>query len=97
LGIPVINVDLWNFNWKIFRNLTGIETANDISELDELLRRFTTAANASHLNDGSRQLGDSNSVIVDGKSKERLLSYIRSLDDCAASTVVASRHTETVS
>jgi hypothetical protein len=97
LGIPAVNVDLWGFNWKIFRNLTGIKTANNISELDGLLRGFTTAANGSRLNDESRQSGDSNSVIVDGKSKERLLNYIESLDDSAASTVVAFRHTERVS
>jgi len=97
LGIPVVNVDLWSFNWKIFPNLTGIETVNNIAELDELLRRFTTNANGSNLNDGSRQPGDSNSVIVDGRSKERLLSYIQSLDDSAKSTAAPSRNTERVS
>ena len=40
LGIPVINLDFWGFNWKLYENLTGYQTVTTLAEYDELVRNF---------------------------------------------------------
>jgi len=40
LGIPVINLDFWGFNWRLYKNLTGYQTVTSLAEFDELARNF---------------------------------------------------------
>lgn len=95
LGIPVINLDFWGFNWRLYKNLTGYQTVTTLAELDELVRNSVSNPkyNAlksradlvdespdSNLNDFNRLEKSGNEIVVDGKSKERLLRFIQSMD-----------------
>jgi hypothetical protein len=95
LGIPVINLDFWDLNLVIFRNLTGFQTVTTLAEFDDLARNFATTPNCGSLDCGQTAVGTladdvlthspelaraRSEVLVDGKAKERLLRFIQSID-----------------
>jgi hypothetical protein len=93
LGIPVINLDFWKLDYGLYRNLTGYQTVTTISEFDELVRRLASAPNNQGLNSGPSPASDRRGILVDGKAKDRLLSFIQSLNGAAAAPGVSSKHT----
>jgi hypothetical protein len=111
LGIPVINLDLWDRNVEVFKNLAGYQTITSIDEFDELVRHLeadpdngvfknSSSPNnslADHIQNPSDGHGQQwSGVLFDGKAKAHLLRFIQSLDEPATSTAVGSVPTERV-
>jgi len=96
LGIPVINLDFWSLDWNMYVGLTGFQTANTASELENMLQVLAATENIDHLDRGPSVAGDTNTVLVDGRAKDRLLSFIHSLNGTTASTPAAAQQPERV-
>jgi hypothetical protein len=94
LGTQVIILDLWSLNYKILRNLTGYQTVTTVSQFAELARNMATIPQIVGYNSTRIPDSDETGVLVDGRAKERLISFIESLDSDA--DTVASGHTSAV-
>lgn len=78
LGIPAINVDLWDLRYTIFRGLQNYTTVTNIAGLGSAL--------ASASLQGVTKTPLNGDIICDGKAKERLINLIRSFADASATT-----------
>ena len=96
LGIPVINLDLWQFDIRQYRNLTGHQTVTTVLEFDDLAKKLVAVPENRGSNSGPSPDRDRTGILVDGKAKERLMRFIESLDCDAATPPVASEHTAAV-
>jgi len=96
LGIPVINLDFWQFDIKQFRELTGYQTVTTLPEFDELVKKLASAPKSDGLNGGPNPITGEIGILVDGKAKERLVRFIESLESDAATPAVPSDHTAAV-
>jgi len=94
LGIPVINLDFWSLNYKIFRNLAGYQTVTTLADFGELVRKLASTSNDDWLTRAPTDINFSaddilgpsegskttgSGVIIDGMAKERLRSFVESL------------------
>jgi len=95
LGIPVINLDFWQFN-KIYRNLTGYQTVTTLPEFDDLAKQLALTPKRDGLNGGLNPITGETGILVDGKAKERLVRFIESLESDTATPAVPSEHTAAV-
>jgi len=96
LGIPVINLDLWQLDMTQYRNLTGYQTVTTILEFDNRVRELASAPKNNGINGGPGPISDGTGLLVDGRAKERLMRFIESLDSNAAIATVASGHKSAV-
>ena len=78
LGIPVINIDFWKFDWDMYAHLSYCKTVNSISEFDEAIKELANLPNDNDQNGGPDSKNDTNALLVDGRAKERLLDFIQS-------------------
>lgn len=76
LRIPVVNYDLLNFDYELFRDLPGVAHVRDASGYCDTLSDFV--AEGARSRELAEQLKTSNllSSTLDGRSKERILNAI---------------------
>lgn len=78
LGIPSVNVDLWGLNFEMYESLPDIDEANTIAELEASIKALAKTFRTAQDNNDCTLSDRTNPIVVDGKAKERLFSFIQS-------------------
>ena len=74
LGVPVINYDLLNFNYNLFRELEDVYYVNTNSEYSSKLKQLV-----KELQEGRKEKARLISSNFDGKTAERLIAFFENL------------------